>query len=134
MNKREMYIQELEEFKKLLSRWSYRDQDGILRREINKRIQHVRELVSRAGALKLFTISPPPMVGGLIMKNLDPFLCIFDPPYGASVIPSIIDSIDETIGVIETNKRFSLNPRFKIMKGKKQHQTRYLLYTGEIMN
>ncbi len=131
MTKREKYIQELEEFKSFLSKWSYLDQDYNIRREINKRIQHVRELVSRAGAIKLFTISPPPMVGGLIMKNVDPFLCIFDPPYGASMIPTIIDSIDETIGVIETNKTFSLRPMRKVIKSKNTTSNKVFIVHGK---
>jgi predicted nucleotide-binding protein len=131
MKEKDKYIEELEEFKSLLSQWDYYNQDPSIRREINKRIQHARDLVSKAGALKLFTISPPPMLGGLIMKNVDPFVAIFEPPYGVNMIPSIIDSIDEAIGVIENNK-FSLKPiRKKISSNTKSVSNKVFIVHGK---
>ena len=40
------------------------------------------------------------------MQNIDPFTCIFEPPYGASVVPLLSDCIDEAIGVIESDENF----------------------------
>lgn len=40
------------------------------------------------------------MIGGLIMQNVDPFNCIYEAPYGGSMIEPLIDMLDETIGVI----------------------------------
>ena len=37
------------------------------------------------------------------MKNMDPFTCIFEPPYGQSVVQILNDCIDEAIGVFETH-------------------------------
>lgn len=111
MDKRAKYIKHLEEFKNLLYEWEYVNRTQTIRTEINKRLQHAREIVLRAGALKTYTISPPPLVGGLIMRNIDPFICIFDPPYDQSMVPAINDMIDVAIGVIESNPNFNIDPR-----------------------
>jgi predicted nucleotide-binding protein len=97
-------IQKLEDFKKILHSWEYDKRTSTIRSEINKKISIIRQLVIKAGALKSLTIGPPPAIGGLLMKNVDPFTCIFDPPYRQSVVPILIDCIDEAIGVFETNE------------------------------
>jgi nucleoside 2-deoxyribosyltransferase len=48
----------------------------------------------------MVTISPPAAIGGLAMRNVDPFAMMFDTPYGLSFIPTIGDMIDRTIGVL----------------------------------
>jgi hypothetical protein len=73
-----------------------------LRSRINRTVRRVNEIVREAGCLKLFTIAPPPAVGGLVIRNADPFDSVLEIYYGMSPIPSIIDMIDETIGVIES--------------------------------
>lgn len=103
METKETAIKKLEEFKNLLNTWEYGDPTNSIRSEINKRLPSVRQLVIKAGTLKTFTIAPPPMIGGLIMKNVDPFTCIFEPPYRQSVVPMLNDAIDEAIGVFETH-------------------------------
>lgn len=90
-------IARLEEFRALLLAWQeHHDADD--RRQINQTKAWVRREVIEAGCFKTLTISPPPVVGGLIMRNVDPFAMIFDPPYLMSMIPIITDMIDETIG------------------------------------
>lgn len=121
MDKRAEYIKQLEEFKNILYEWEHVNRTQTIRTEINKRLQHVRELVLRAGALKTFTISPPPFIGGLIMQNVDPFICIFNPPYDQSMVPAINDMIDVSIGVIESNPNFNIDPR--PLKSSKQQST-----------
>lgn len=59
-------------------------------------------MVNRTGSAKKFDWWPPPMVGGLGMQNVNPFDVFFDPPYQTDVTSIIIDSIDQTIGVLET--------------------------------
>lgn len=121
MEDKAKYISDLEEFKRLLTIWYYGEPTSDTRSQINKKLRNVRNLVIRAGALKTFTISPPPMIGGMIMQNVDPFAMIFDPPYGQSLIPPLIDMIDEAIGVIETKEDYDPNPKIttqKIQKGK----------------
>jgi len=132
MEGNEKYINELEDFKNLLNIWENRQHTTETRSIINKRLNNIRNLVFRAGALKTFTISPPPMIGGMIMQNVDPFTIIFNPPYGQSMIPSLTDMIDEAIGVIETNTDFYPNPKVpqaKINKGK-EISNRFFLVHG----
>lgn len=111
MENKQKYIEQLEQFKSLLQKWEYGIPDVNTRSLINNKKQKVRNIVLKAGVLKLCTISPPPMVGGIVMKNIDPFTLIFDPPYGMSVISTLIDMLDEAIGVIESDDSFSLNPQ-----------------------
>lgn len=93
-------IQRLEQFKALLGNWQ-RTRDAKVRSEINRQEAWVRREVIEAGCFHTFTIGPPPAVGGLIMRNVDAFDSIFDPPYGMSMIPSIHDMIDKTVGALE---------------------------------
>jgi hypothetical protein len=76
------------------------DQLGVLRSAINKETHWVRQQVIEAGCLQTVTIGPPPIVGGLIAKNVDPFGTMFNPPYGQNLFPLIIDMIDRTVGVL----------------------------------
>ena len=121
MEANKKYKHQLEEFKSLLTEWDYSHGPDEIRSQINKGLRNIKNLVLRAGALKTFTISPPPLIGGIIMRDIDPFSMIFTPPYGQSMIPSIIDMIDETIGVIETKDDFDPTPKApstKKIKGK----------------
>lgn len=120
MEDKAKYISDLEEFKNLLTIWYYEEPTSDTRSQINKKLRNVRNLVSGAGALKTFTISPPPMIGGMIMQNVDPFAMIFDPPYGQSLIPYLIDMIDEAIGVIETKEDYDPNPKITTQKNQKK--------------
>jgi hypothetical protein len=99
-------IERLSEFREYLDRYSQcvdnREQQE-LRRLINLgRAAAEREIIE-AGQIKLITIGPPPAIGGLMIKNANPFNMLFDAPYGMSVIPSVIDMIDSTIGVMESS-------------------------------
>ncbi len=121
MEDKSTYIKELEEFKNLLLIWYHGEANGDTRSLINKKLRNARNLVLRAGTLKTFTISPPPMIGGMIMQNVDPFAMIFDPPYGQSLIPALSDMIDEAIGVIETNENFDPNPKKPTQKKQQEN-------------
>jgi hypothetical protein len=79
-----------------------RDEKQDLRRAINLNRASVEREVLEAGQLRLITIAPPPAVGGLIMREINPFDMLFDSPYGRSVIPSVVDMIDSTIGVMNS--------------------------------
>jgi hypothetical protein len=46
-------------------------------------------------------MAPPAIVGGLVYKNMDPFVNLFENFYGASVVPDALDSIEQAIGVYE---------------------------------
>ena len=73
---------------------------------INQERQLIQKIVTRAGCLSLMSISPPPIIGGHVLQNLNPFDMIFDAPYGVNVIPTIIDAIDQSIGFIKNNKLY----------------------------
>lgn len=100
-NKAEI-IKELEDFQQLLYSWQ-QEYHPQTRSEINKKIPFVQQILRLTGTSKTITVAPPPLVGGLMMKNVDPFTCIYNPPYGLSVIGVISDCIDEAIGVIESD-------------------------------
>jgi len=111
MNKKEA-LKKLQDFKVLLETWKKLDYQSphrqLVRTEINKAKPLVQRIIYQAGTNKVFDIAPPPAVGGLIMRGVNPFDVIFDPPYGMSVISMIIDSIDEAIGVIESSENFTI--------------------------
>lgn len=119
-NNRQEAITLLERFKELLQVWEYGDATSQIRSELNRNIPAARSLVIKAGVYKSFTIAPPPAIGGLVMRNVDPFTCIFDAPYGVSIAYSIIDSIDEAIGVIMANESFFDEPELKTIVSKKR--------------
>jgi len=93
----------LREFQNALWAWHHSDSDNPreLRSSINQNLRKVKQIVADAGCGMTLTISPPPAVGGMIMRGVDPFDTIFNPPYLQSLIPVISDVIDQTIGVIE---------------------------------
>ena len=95
-------IQRLNDFKHLLQLWR-NTRDPRVRTQINQERQWVGREIMEAGCYATVTISPPPAVGGLLMRNVDPFNLIFDPPYGTRDVVGIIgDMIDRTIGVLKT--------------------------------
>jgi hypothetical protein len=99
-------IESLEQFKKVLLAWDSGDVSAEARQEtrswINQKKPSIQEVIWRAGCGKAFTVGPPPAVGGLILRDIDPFGYIFDGPYGMDMIAPICDMIDETIGVIQS--------------------------------
>lgn len=100
--------QQLEDYQTALMAYDQgheRLNDGTsIRTFINRNTPAVRKLVWRAGCGKTMTISPPPAVGGLIMRNVDPFSCVFEGPYGMNMTSVICDMIDEAVGVIEAGE------------------------------
>lgn len=102
------YIQQLEDYQTALIEYHQGIdalEDGTsIRTYINRNTPAIRKLVWRAGCGKRMTVSPPPAVGGLIMRNIDPFGCVFEGPYGMSMISVISDMIDQTVGVIQAGE------------------------------
>ncbi len=97
-------IERLNHFKRALEQWQTsgsRDASSV-RTYINQNKAQVRREVIEARCFRTMTISPPPMIGGLVMRNVDPFDHIFQPPYLKSLVPIVIDMIDETIGVLNS--------------------------------
>ena len=100
---REQRIRQLERFKAAYYDWEMTARPE-LRSELNKTRKLVEREVIEARCLKRLTISPPPAVGGLMMRNINPFDMMFEQPYGLSLAGTISDMIDETIGVISVGE------------------------------
>ncbi|HAG83136.1 MAG TPA: hypothetical protein DCL61_18720 [Cyanobacteria bacterium UBA12227] len=98
-------IKLLHDFRSALERW-FNDEfipkeRSELRYFINRNLIAVRNAVREAGTLKLITIGPPSAVGGLVVRDADPFENLFEEFWGISPIPVAIDSIEQAIGVYE---------------------------------
>ena len=98
---REEKIERLEEFKTCLRSWR-ENRDIKSRERINHLVILVQREVVEAGCYSTITVGPPPAIGGLVMRDVDPFSAIFDPPYMIDIVHIVIDMIDKTIGVLMT--------------------------------
>ena len=99
-------IKQLEEFQQAVHAWDSaedRREAATLRSYINQNAPSVRKIVAEAGCYKTLTVSPPPAVGGMIMRNVDPFDMMFNPPYFMNMVQIVSDMIDQTIGVLKTS-------------------------------
>lgn len=100
-------IRRLEKYREDILAWNssndYEEKTN-LRSLINKNKQAVKRDVLEAGCYKTVTIGPPPAVGGLVMNRVCAFDMIFNPPYLQSLVPVVMDMIDETIGVMSSEK------------------------------
>lgn len=94
-------ITKLKEFKSSLLEWK-QTRNSDTRSYINQNIVWVKREVLEAGCYVSITISPPPAIGGLIMRDVDPFSSMFDPPYFSNIMNYVVDMIDKTIGVLLT--------------------------------
>lgn len=99
-------IKRLDDFKQAVLEWSASYRNEIRRNELRSYINQnkiwARQQVVEAKCLKTLMITPPPAVGGLIMRNVDPFAMLFNAPYGMSMVNYVVDMVDETIGVLQT--------------------------------
>lgn len=97
-------IDKLEEFKRAVKEWdtSWENEERReeLRTYLNQNQIWARQQVIEAKCFGTLTMGPPPAVGGLIMRNVDPFSSMFDSPYGVDLTGQVIDMIDRTIGVL----------------------------------
>jgi hypothetical protein len=92
-------IAALKEYRSKLLQWR-RDRNADLRSFINQRTVSVRREVLEAGCFHTVTVGPPPAIGGFVMRDLDPFSMMFEPPYGVDLMQKVVDMIDQTIGVL----------------------------------
>jgi hypothetical protein len=92
-------IKKLKSFKALVQE-SRSECTSELRSEINQQKVWARQQVIEAGCFHTLTLGPPPAVGGLIMRDIDPFAMIFQRPYLQDLSPQVIDMIDQAIGVL----------------------------------
>jgi hypothetical protein len=101
-------IEQLIKFRDALSNWrtASMPERERFRSSINEIIFDVHETVQLAGFGITFTATPPPITGGPILRDLDPFDHLFNPPYGLSVIPGVIDAVERTMAKIRSGKFF----------------------------
>src|SRR6266436_487530 len=92
-------IERLRTFKQKLIQHD-QTQEPLLREWLNQNKVWARREVVEARCFSAVTIGPPPAIGGLILRGVDPFECMFDAPYRMSLVPTICDMIDSTIGVL----------------------------------
>ena len=102
----ESIILKLEEFRDLIIKY-YNKPTSQLRSQISRSLPFIEGVVNNAGTGKLITIAPPPMVGGYKMTNVNPFTLLFNAPYGIDITRTIIDIIDQTLGVVESGEYVS---------------------------
>lgn len=94
----------LEEYHAQLSKYfrsSTEAERTHLKTYLNRNLIAVRAAVIEAGTLQHVTVSPPPAVGGVVGRQLDPFSNLFISFWGTSLIPAALDSIEQAIGVYE---------------------------------
>ncbi|HAU0932760.1 hypothetical protein SCO85_12055 [Legionella pneumophila serogroup 1] len=109
-------IKRIEIFKDNLNEYlNHPDQD--LRSEINKEKKWIQREILENGCMKLITATPPPAVGGLVYRDLNPLDVIFNPPYRLNIIPYVIDMLDETIGTILESSEGTIIPEPKYQEG-----------------
>lgn len=104
MDQRKIYIEKLEEFKLLLDLWINMPLD-YTRSKINNNVSQVKSLLNQTASYKEIILTP--IRSGLVEPK-DPFDYIFNPKYKESAKQSIVDMIDEAIGVLRMDTNFSL--------------------------
>ena len=92
-------IERLARFRDVLLQ-HHRRGDSKSRSWLNQDAEWVRSEVIKAKRFRTMTVYPPPVIGGLVYSGLDPFSYMFEGVYGKSLIPSITDMIDKTIGFL----------------------------------
>jgi hypothetical protein len=97
-------IDTLYRFLGLLDEWEA-THSGESRAAINRAKRSVEREVVETGCSYTLTISPPPAIGGMIMRDVNPFDMIFEEDYLDSLIPQVRDMINQAIGVLEEWKR-----------------------------
>lgn len=96
---KEEKIARLSEYRNVLAKYNKsggQDDRGYL----NQNMRAARRDLIELGCFKTYTISPPPAIGGMIIRNADPFDLIFNPPYGGNMVPGLIDMFDQALGVL----------------------------------
>lgn len=78
------------------------NKDPESRSYLHQKIQLVRKIIDDAHCTNTMTITPPPVVGGPILRNVDPLSVMFDPPFMMDLTKVVIDNLDQTIGVLES--------------------------------
>lgn len=99
----------LKEYRKnllMLSDYSGRSYESA-RTYLNKNRTLVQNILIKAKVLRAIDVAPPPMIGGYMMRNVNPLDLIFSPPYGLDIYSHVSDIIEQAIGIIEANPEFA---------------------------
>jgi hypothetical protein len=54
--------------------------DAKLREWLNQEVAWVKAEVTEAGCYGVVTLAPPPAIGGLVLRDVDPFSMMFERP------------------------------------------------------
>ncbi len=92
-------IVRIEKFRVLVLRWS-QSEKAEDRSKINREKTWIRQQVIEARCFKSLTIGPPPAIGGLVLEGVDAFEMMFNPPWHMNLVPTVVDMLDATIGVL----------------------------------
>lgn len=101
-------IKIISDFKKLLCILDEGQGTTRIRSEINQSLPCIKKIIAMTMTGKTLTIAPPPMIGGLVMHNVNPFDMLFNAPYGMfqDFLDCCVDIIDSTIGVLKSNENY----------------------------
>jgi hypothetical protein len=96
----------LERFDAAANRW-FKGEYGLegkeaIRKSLNEMVPIARTIIQNAGCLKLISVGPPPALGGVVIRNVDPFDMFFQDCYGISLIPNTRDMTQQAIGVLRS--------------------------------
>ena len=80
----------------------------IAREYLNKNRVFVQKILIKAKVLRFINVAPPPIIGGYMLRNVNPLDLIYDPPYGLDIYSHISDVIEQAIGIIETSPDFAV--------------------------
>jgi len=92
-------ISRLLQFQEQLTEWG-KSRSKEARRYLNQNARAVKRDLIETGCFRTYTIAPPPAVGGLVMRNVDPIDMMFDPPYLMSFNTKISDMIDQAVAAL----------------------------------
>lgn len=95
---------------------------------LNKNRNTAQRILIAAGTLRLISIAPPPLFGGYMMDNINPFDIIFDPPYDMDISSHLSDVIEQAIGVIEADPDFSKKLEAKPKKDDRDYDIWVLIH------
>jgi hypothetical protein len=99
----------LERFDQALDQWFSGKQEEAMRKSLNEMVPTAQALVREARCNKTITLTPPPMIGGPIIRNVDLFDMIFENYFGMSLVPSVRDITQQAIGVMRSGRLDEVN-------------------------
>jgi hypothetical protein len=95
-------IRRIEEFKEKLLLYEKAKGDAPATRSwLNQNRHWVEREADEAGCSKRLTLTAPPSAGGLVTRNVNPFDFLFQRFYFQSMTPTIVDILDQTVGVLQ---------------------------------